>query len=378
MRAIIAATAHARYIGEMPITRYILTVLERWQSGWKDILVAAIAGGLAWFVAEWFFSDKFQSHQPIFAAIAAIASLAPGAPNHGKQAMALLCGVTTGVLLGELALSLPEWPLAIRIVCVTAMGLGAGAVFGTVPMIGMQAATSALLVILLGFSVAGTTRLYDVIIGAGIGLLFSQVLLTPDPVRTLNRAAQKLLKMLGDGLDASAAALNSADAKKAQAALTTVTQAHASLNTLEVGIANARFSARWSLRGRLSADAVAAMAERYDRRAIRVYASALMLAEGIANGLNREGAPPPDWLAARVGALALLTKAGSGDALAEPASVAEGRWLAVCHYLAEFEEALREFNRSAATAVRVMEAAKEKPEPVPMPAPPPEPPPMAP
>ena len=346
------------YIGRMRVTRFITTVFERWQTGWKDILAASVAGGIAWFLAELFFGEKFQSHQPIFAAIAAIASLAPGAQNHGKQAVALLCGVTLGVVLGEFALSMPEWPLAIRIVLMTAAGLAAGAVFGTVPVIGMQAATSALLVILMGESVAGTTRLYDVIIGAGIGLLFSQVLLTPDPVRTLNRAARRLLKLLGEGLEASAAGLTASNAKKAQDALTTVTRAHADLNTLELGIANARFSARWSLRGRLSADTVAAMAERYDRRAIRLYASSLLLAEGIANGLAKEGDPAPDWLAARVTSVALLAKAGSADALAEPAGEAAGRWLAVANYLAEFEEALREFNRSAASTVRVMEQAQ--------------------
>lgn len=345
------------YIGRMRIRLFITNILERWQTAWRDILAASVAGGIAWFLAELFFSEKYQSHQPIFAAIAAIASLAPGAPNHGKQAIALLCGVTVGVILGEFALSMPEWPLAVRIVLVTAIGLAAGAIFGTVPMIGIQAATSALLVILMGESVAGTTRLYDVIIGAGIGLLFSQVLLTPDPLRTLNRAARKLLKLLGEGLEGGAVALTTTNAKKAQDALGVVTQAHANLNTLEVGIANARFSARWSLRGRLSADEVAAMTERYDRRAIRLYASALLLSEGIANGLAKEGDPAPEWLASRVGAVALLAKAGSADTLAEPVGQAEGRWLAVANYLAEFEEALRDFNRSAASTARVMERA---------------------
>lgn len=346
----------------MRLSRYITTVFERWHSGWKDILVASVAGGVAWFLAELLFGEKFQSHQPIFAAIAAIASLAPGAPNHGKQAVALLCGVTSGVLLGEMALGLPEWPLAIRIVLVTAAGLAAGAVFGTVPIIGMQAATSALLVILMGVSVAGTTRVYDVVVGAGIGLLFSQVLLTPDPLRTLNKAAGKLLRLLADGLSDSAKALEASNAKKAQDALVTITKAHADLNTLEVGIANARFSARWSLRGRLSAEEVDAMAERYDRRAIRLYASALLLAEGIANGLAREGALPPGWLAARLQAVALLAKAGSADMLSDAAGAADGRWLAVANYLAEFEEALREFNRSSERSARVFEQLAERKE----------------
>jgi len=338
------------------IFRYIRTVFERWQSGWKEILVASAAGGLAWFVAE----RLFTQHQPIFAVIAAMASLAPGAQNHGKQAVALLLGVSTGIMLGELALAMPQIPLFMRIMFVTATGLALGAVYGTVPATGMQVAVSALLVMLMGFSVAGTTRLYDVMVGAGIGLLFSQVLLTPDPIRSLDVAARRLIRALGDGLHASATGLTDNDGKRAQAGLGQVVQAHARLNTLETVITNARLAARWSLRGRLAAREVVDMAERYDRRAIRLYATGLLLAEEIANGLNRvDAAPPPPWLASRVTSLAAIAKAGGSEPLEEAQGEASGHWLRVAGYLSDFETALQNFHRTDRASRQLMEEVVE-------------------
>lgn len=326
----------------MRVHSYILTVFDRWQAGWRDILAASIAGGLAWMVAGF----MFEQHQPIFAAIAAIASLAPGAPNHGKQAVALLLGVSAGVFLGEVALMMPQWSLPLQIMLVTALGLGIGAIFGTVPAIGMQAATSALLVILLGFSVAGTTRLYDVIVGAGIGLLFSQVLLTPDPIRLMDRAASILLRRLGEGLETTATALEKADRKSGQTALSQIGKAHASLNALEAGIGNARFSARWSLRGRLAAKDVATMAERYDRRAIRLYASTMLLAEVAAYATSGDLATPaPDSLVDTIRQLARAMREEQA-AIPVPDPTVEPRWQKIASYVHEVIEALYAFDRS--------------------------------
>ena len=53
-------------------------------------------------------------------------------------------------------------------------------------MVPIQAAVSAVLVLALGPASAGVVRLLDVLAGTAVGLLFSQVLLTPDPVRLLD------------------------------------------------------------------------------------------------------------------------------------------------------------------------------------------------
>ena len=83
-------------------------VVSRWSSAWRDALASAIAAALAWILAQHFFGHA----HPVFAAISAVVCLAPGLPSHGKQAIGLMVGVATGILVGEAALWLPDsYPL---------------------------------------------------------------------------------------------------------------------------------------------------------------------------------------------------------------------------------------------------------------------------
>ena len=81
------------------------------------------------------------------------------------------------------------------------------------------------------------------------------------------------------------------------------------------GINAARSLSRWSVRGRLAAGGVAEMARRYDRRAIRLFASTLLFAEALASALRKGYEPPPglpDRLKRVANACAALAD-GSGD-----------------------------------------------------------------
>ena len=167
---------------------------------------------------------------------------------------------------------------------------------GPVTAVAGSAYLSAILVLAMGPQVAGVTRLIDVLVGAGVGLLFSQILLTPDPVRLIDRAARGLLDRLANGLKQAAIALDKEDAARAQNAINQFTSAHRAVIALGDGIALARSNARWSLRGRLVAREVTEMAGRYDRRGIRLYASALLFGEALGNALRKKEAPPPPWL----------------------------------------------------------------------------------
>ena len=93
-------------------SRYVDSVVEkvksRWSLGWRDALASAIAAALAWIIARHFFGHI----HPVFAAISAVVCLAPGLPSHGKQAVGLMVGVATGIIVGEAALWLPDaYPL---------------------------------------------------------------------------------------------------------------------------------------------------------------------------------------------------------------------------------------------------------------------------
>jgi len=266
---------------------------------WRDAATSAIAAGIAWLLPVWLLGHP----HPVFAAVSAIVCLSPGLPSHGRQAVGLMLGVATGIIIGELALLLPEGLLVpeglslLRLTLATFFSMIVAASFGTAPVVPIQAGVSAVLVLALGPESAGFTRMEDVAVGVAVGLVFSQVLLTPDPVREIDAAADDLLLRLAKAFRDAAGALQAHDAHKAEAALRGFSTAHDSLIALGAGIDAARYAARWSVRGRLAARAVAETAARYDRRAIRLYASALLFGEALANALRKKAVPVPDALA---------------------------------------------------------------------------------
>ncbi|KAB2691025.1 FUSC family protein [Brucella pseudogrignonensis] len=268
-------------------------VLQQWSVSWRDALIASIGGAVAWLICQWMLGQP----RPVFAMVTAVICLAPNLPNHGKQAIGVITGVTTGVVVGELSLLLPETIPVLHMSVVTCIAMVLATTFGLAPAIAIQSGVSAILVLAMGPQVAGMTRLIDVLVGAGVGLLFSQILATPDPVRLIDRAVRGLVDNILKGLKQSAIALEKQDVVHAQSAINQFTQAQRAVNALGDGIALARSNARWSLRGRLVAREVSEMAGRYDRRGIRLYASALLFGEALGNALRKKEASPAEWIA---------------------------------------------------------------------------------
>ncbi len=280
---------------------------RRGVDAWRDAAASAVAAGVAWSLAVWLFGHA----HPVFAAVTAIVCLAPGLPSHGRQAVDLLLGVTVGIVVGEAAFRLlpegllvPEGLSLLRLSLGTFFAILLAALLRPVPVVSIQAGVSVVLVLAMGLQTAGLVRFEDVAVGVVVGLLFSQVLLTPDPVRQIDEPAGDLLRRLARGLDACAAALGQGDARQAQQALQTVGSAQTSLAALSAGIDAAQHAARWSLRGRLVARGVADMAARYDRRAVRLYASSLLLVEAVADALRLDIQPVPPALHAAIAGLA--------------------------------------------------------------------------
>ncbi|KVV06791.1 MULTISPECIES: aromatic acid exporter family protein [unclassified Pseudomonas] len=265
-------------------------VVSRWSSAWRDALASAIAAALAWILAQHFFGHA----HPVFAAISAVVCLAPGLPSHGKQAIGLMVGVATGILVGEAALWLPDSYPLLRIGFATFAAIAIAALYGLAPVVPIQAGVSAVLMLAVGPESAGAVRMLDVIMGAGVGLVFSQILMTPNPIGIIDSSAKELLEKLASGFEKSLEALENNDASKAHNAVQIFSSAHDSLITLENGIAMARNTARWTLRGRFASREVKEIASRYERHAVRLYASALLFSEAFANALRKEqGTPPP-------------------------------------------------------------------------------------
>lgn len=293
--------------------------LGRLGLAWRDAFAASLAAALAWMVSV----AAFGHSHPVFAAVTALVCLAPGLPSHGRQAVGLMLGVTTGIVVGELALLLPDTYPLLRVGLGSFLAILIAAGYGQPPVVPIQAGVSAVLVLAVGPAQAGLVRYLDVAVGTTIGLVFSQILMTPDPVRQIDDAARDLLRRLAEALQGCRAAVEAAAAgrpeeglERARAGLQAVSAAHASLIGLHAGIAAAQGAARWSLRGRLTAPEVRDMAARYDRRGIRLYASALLFAEGLANTLRREEAPPPPELGREIDRVARIC-AGFAAGLAQ-------------------------------------------------------------
>ncbi len=340
----------------MASTPIMNTLASRFDLAWRDAAASAVAAGIAWLLSVWLFGHP----HPVFAAVTAIVCLSPGLPSHGRQAVGLMLGVATGILIGEVALILlpegllvPEGLSLLRLTLATFFSILVAAAFGQAPVVAIQSGVSAVLVLALGPHSAGLVRLEDVAVGVVVGLVFSQVLLTPDPVRQIDAAADELLRRLSGAFELCAGSVKGQDAHKAAAALQGFSVAHDSLIALGAGIDAARYAARWSLRGRLTAHEVAEMSARYDRRAIRLYASSLLFGEAFADAMRKHVEPVPQGLvgcildaAARCARLAgdRATAESAVPRPLEPANVGPGwetvidHWRSVSDVLTSLEE----------------------------------------
>ncbi|NPD16810.1 aromatic acid exporter family protein [Xinfangfangia sp. D13-10-4-6] len=309
--------------------------LQRMMAAGRDALAAATAGAIAWALASWLFGHT----HPVFAMVTSIVCLAPGLPNHGRQAMGIILGVTIGILVGEAALQFPligtggPGMALLRMIIAILLSMMVGASFGLPAVVPIQAGVSAVLVLAMGAESAGWHRMQDVIIGAGVGLFFSQILLTPDPLRLIDRAMGELLTRIAAGLDLAAQAVEEASPRRAEIAQSHLSRVQETIGALQNGIDSARYEARWSLRGRIAANRVRREAERVEHDAIRLGASALLLGDALLVAI-REGDPPPAGLDADLRSLAASCRArmiGSAPAAPEMTATAGSgiAWAAV-------------------------------------------------
>ena len=336
-----AASAHADRAGAKAGLRW--AVLGRWRSAWREALAAAAAAGLAWWLAR----ELLGHPHPTFAAVTAIICLAPGLPSHGRQAVHILLGVITGILIGEASLLLlPNMAPELRIAGTAFLAIMAALCFGSAPVIAIQASVSAVLVIALGPAMAGTIRLEDVLLGTAVGLTFSQVLMTPDPRAALDAAARRVWWPLGLGFGDAADAVARRDVARMRLALRHFLAARDELAALRVAVAAARSSARWTLRGRLRRSDVLRLAARHDDHAPRLVTAALRLGKALEAALAQADAPP--WLPDRLRDIAARCLALADDAPVAPRNAEPGGepqpsspvWLDGIIHLETVEEAL--------------------------------------
>jgi uncharacterized membrane protein YgaE (UPF0421/DUF939 family) len=124
------------------VSGFVENIRQRWSGAWREALASALAAGLSWFLARQIFGHQ----QPVFAAISAIICLAPGLASHSKQAVGLLLGVATGIVIGELSLALPDGIPVLKVMLAAFFAMLIAASYGQAIVTPIQSGVSALLV----------------------------------------------------------------------------------------------------------------------------------------------------------------------------------------------------------------------------------------
>jgi uncharacterized membrane protein YgaE (UPF0421/DUF939 family) len=222
-------------------------------SGWQ-IVQAASAAAVAWFIAATLLGHK----SPFFAPLAALVALSATRGQRVRQALELMLGVAVGVGVGDVLIEaigsgFVQLAIVVSLAMCVATLLKAGGILFT------EAAVSAALVASVEPSTRGfpPVRFLDALIGGAVALVFSQLLFPAHPLRVVESAARSVLEGLAGILADVAAALEQRDLEGAEDAL--LRSRHVSgdwadfQRAIDVGQEAARYAPRRRrLRGRMS------------------------------------------------------------------------------------------------------------------------------
>jgi uncharacterized membrane protein YgaE (UPF0421/DUF939 family) len=216
-------------------------------------LQAAIAAGLAWFIAH-----RLLGHvQPYFAPISAVATLAVSVGQRMRRAIEIVLGNAFGILLGEvlvLVIGRGTWQVSLVVFLAILLAVFAG---GSPALVMQSAAAGVLVVAIIPFSDNYLfSRFVDAIVGGGVGLAVMALLLPLNPLTVVSRAAGPLLDDIAMGLATTASALADQDADRAQGALEKMREAERHFAALHDAITAGREIStlaplRWGKRGAL-------------------------------------------------------------------------------------------------------------------------------
>lgn len=189
----------------LAVVRWYHAALARLASAWWPVLQQAVAAALAWWVAR----HVFEHDDPLFAPMAAIVALNTPGGERGTNAVRVVGGVVTGVLVGQAASTLLGRNY-VGVAVAIFFALLLTAMFGSARTTMAQAAVSAVIAVAVGGD-AGLTRVADALFGGAVALVFSQLLFPADPLRLLRRFESDLLADLARALDVTSHSLRHDD-----------------------------------------------------------------------------------------------------------------------------------------------------------------------
>jgi uncharacterized membrane protein YgaE (UPF0421/DUF939 family) len=218
------------------------TRLERVRVAWRTVVQAGLAAASAYFVA----TQLLGHSRPFFAPVAAIITLGLTVSERGRRAVEVAIGVAVGIAVGDLVISgigVGVWQLALVVMVTVTVAL----FVGRGQMLVNQAAVSAALVATLQPPTDGITfaRFLDALVGSGIALLVSGLILPVRPEATIRRSAWPVLDELAATLDDVARALRARDAEAAEKSLTRARAIDELTGTFAQAVGVARDTARF-------------------------------------------------------------------------------------------------------------------------------------
>jgi uncharacterized membrane protein YgaE (UPF0421/DUF939 family) len=273
---------------------------ERIGAAARPILHSAVAASLAWLVA----TEVVGHDQPFFAPISAVITLGLTVGERRRRAVELAIGVAVGIAVADAlvaAIGTGTWQIGL----VVALAMVAATLVGGGSLLASQAGASAVLVATLQPPEGGVdfNRAVDALIGSGVALVVSSLLLPVHPLRLLHGAAAPVLEHIDEALTHIAGALSDRSREAADAALRELTVAETAQAQLAVMLPTAGEAVRLSPQRRGALDEV-------DRYAVaapqlgRVIGNARALARGATRAVNLSDTVPPEAIEAmqRLGA----------------------------------------------------------------------------
>jgi uncharacterized membrane protein YgaE (UPF0421/DUF939 family) len=186
---------------------------SRLRAGLWTIAQTSVAVGAAWLIAQQ------VNDSPFFAPISAVVSLAATRGQRTRRAIELVLGVAVGIAIADLIVTLLGTSTLV-LMLVVALSMGAALLLGGGTILVSQAGVSAIFVTTVERAEGFTpNRFIDALIGGGVALLVSQVLMPRDPVVGVRNAVHALGDRLGLALRETAAALREGDVDRARRAL---------------------------------------------------------------------------------------------------------------------------------------------------------------
>ncbi|MEV4759227.1 FUSC family protein [Micromonospora sp. NPDC049559] len=258
-------------------TDWLRTSAGRLRRGWSPVVESTAAATVAWLIA----TRLLHHPQPFFAPAAALIVLGQARGQRWWRAIEVILGVAGGVLVADLVIQAlgarGTWTVFTVILLTLALAVAVGAS----PISVVQAAVSALYLVVVA-PPGGTLipfRFVDALVGGGVALVASQLAVAREPVAPLLRELRQTFDELAEVIEEVAGALDRHDEPAALAALGRARRADAAVDRLRTAVLAAqealRLHLRWrARRGGVRAVDVATVQVDYVVRSVRVLARA--------------------------------------------------------------------------------------------------------